>query len=68
MVYPIKRLAQLAAREAENPKILGSILDFDRFLGSIPAFDHFLRKKRKSVARERFSEAQTHVPRFLILR
>ena len=51
MVYPIKRLAQLAAREAENPKILGSILDFDRFLGSIPAFDHFLPKK--SVARER---------------
>ena len=56
MVYPIKTLAQLAAREAENPMILGSILDFDRFLGSIPAFDHFLPKKSRqgnALARER---------------
>ena len=67
MVYPIKTLAQLAAREAENPMILGSILDFDRFLGSIPTFDHFLpKKKAEKRSRERFSEAQTHVPRFLI--
>ena len=56
MVYPIKTLAQLVAREAEIPMILGSILDFDRFLGSIPAFDHFLPKKSRqgnALARER---------------
>ena len=39
-------VVQLVAREAENPKVLGSILDFDRFLGSIPTFDHFLPKKK----------------------
>ena len=33
-------VAQLVAREAENPKVLGLILDFDRFLGSIPTFDY----------------------------
>ena len=37
-------MAQLAAREAKNPQILGSI----------PVFDHFLPKK--SVARERSCE------------
>ena len=58
-------VAQLVAREAENPKVLGSIIDFNRFLGSIPTFDHFLPKKRaESVARERFSEAQTQYPGF----
>ena len=65
LTFTSANVAQLVAREAENPKVLGSILDFDRFLGSIPTF--FQRKKRKSVARERFTEAQTHVPRFLIL-
>ena len=43
-------VAQLVAREAENPVVLGSILDFDEFLGhvlgSIPTFDHFLSKNK----------------------
>ena len=38
-------VAQLVAREAENAKVLGSILDFDRFLGSILTFDRLLPKK-----------------------
>ena len=36
---------QLVTREAENPKVVGSILDVDRFLESIPTFGHFLPKK-----------------------
>ena len=39
-------VAQLVAPEAENPKVLGWILDFNRILSSIPTFDHFLPKKK----------------------
>ena len=61
-------VAQLVAREAENPKVLGSILDFDRFLGSIPTFDHFLpKKKAEKRCKGTLFWGQTHVPRFLIL-
>ena len=39
-------VAQLLSREAENPMVLCSNPNFDRFLGSIPTFDHFLPKKK----------------------
>ena len=61
-------VAQLVEREAENPKVLCSILDFDRFWARFPlSAIFFQRKKRKSVVRKRFSVAQTHVPRLLFL-
>ena len=43
-------VAQLVTREADNPKVLGSILNFDRFLGSIPTFDHFFPKEKSGKA------------------
>ena len=36
----------MVAREAENPKVLCSILNFDRFLGSIPTFDQLSYKEK----------------------
>ena len=42
----MSNVAQLVPREAENAKVLCSILDFGRFLGSIPTFNHFLPKTK----------------------